>query len=628
MSSFPDLLTAFEEAVEALKVKLSQDASSSTTYNGEPIQSLAKDIEDRWAAISAMIQGRVTYETKAAMDAAGAPPNDVLAEVWNDTDKNNNGLFGFSSGAWVKSPYDPRQDSLNAIAGIETKVDDVRGPSFPGAAEYFEQVDAYNKSAILEVHDAARNVLLRLFGTETRYDGILETVDVDNDESHFVISDDKGVILFDSSLLATYEGRFESVESDPDTSTFVVLDAKGREMVPRSTVDTQAYIDETKQARGGAPTLDARLSKTIDRNGLSLTYTVGEWYLRECRKRLRKLAMGESDRLNIVTIGDSWSHRAERWTLPIFNELNKQYGISSIGWLGFAFGWGDLPSPAGLNGNIDNNNATVQLYGTWSTKYARTPSPDICSINTSTPGDKLTITTKRESTTVDLYYIPNGYGLIRYRFDGGQWTNFELVGEDNKLQIGELIGNPKTNYTLDIEHVAGYVEVCGVNIKGDGDGITVHKVAATGSHSGQWSREAVKEDWRAGLASLEPHLITILHGTNDQNINPPPTYQSNLRELINGIRDVAPLADILIIAPCENGRDSANPMSAYQEACLSLAYEKKCAFLNLQHVFGEDYSEYGYESERAWFSSDLIHPEPMTGGRVIADAVLRLISNL
>ncbi|HHG3545841.1 TPA: SGNH/GDSL hydrolase family protein [Vibrio parahaemolyticus] len=108
MSSFPDLLTAFEEAVEALKVKLSQDPSLSTTYNGEFIQSIVKDIEDRWSAISAMVQGRSTFETKADLLASGEPPADkLLAEVWDDELKENNGLYGWGNGVWKKSTYDP-----------------------------------------------------------------------------------------------------------------------------------------------------------------------------------------------------------------------------------------------------------------------------------------------------------------------------------------------------------------------------------------------------------------------------------------------------------------------------------------------------------------------------------------
>ena len=108
MSSFPDLLIAFEEAVEALKVKLSQNASSSTTYNGEFIQSIAKDLDDRWAAIQALVDSALVFETKALMDAytptADAEGFYPLAKVWNDTEANS-GVYGYSGGAWTKTVY-------------------------------------------------------------------------------------------------------------------------------------------------------------------------------------------------------------------------------------------------------------------------------------------------------------------------------------------------------------------------------------------------------------------------------------------------------------------------------------------------------------------------------------------
>jgi hypothetical protein len=133
--NFPDLLVAFDAAVKALQVKLSQDPSSSTTYNGELIQSIAKDIEERWAPLQAMVQGRNAFETKSAMDASGAPPADKpLAEVWNDPTVTNNGLYGYSGSAWVKSPYDSLSAITKAIAAAEGFLD--------GHISRWEYVDA------------------------------------------------------------------------------------------------------------------------------------------------------------------------------------------------------------------------------------------------------------------------------------------------------------------------------------------------------------------------------------------------------------------------------------------------------------------------------------------------------
>ncbi|MDF4639333.1 hypothetical protein P3489_06000 [Vibrio parahaemolyticus] len=118
MSSFPDLLTSFEEAVEALKVKLSQDASSSINYNGEQIQSIAKDIDDKWAAIQALVDTALVFETKSLMDVhiPVADENGFypLAKVWRDPVEGVNGLYGWAGTEWEKSSIDLPSSELDS----------------------------------------------------------------------------------------------------------------------------------------------------------------------------------------------------------------------------------------------------------------------------------------------------------------------------------------------------------------------------------------------------------------------------------------------------------------------------------------------------------------------------------
>ncbi|HCE5244047.1 TPA: hypothetical protein NG505_000405 [Vibrio parahaemolyticus] len=133
MSDFPDLIIAFDEAVEALKVKLSQDPNARIAYNGELIQSIAQDIKDEWSAISNMVQGRKSYKTKAAMDSDLTHPEDTLAQVWNDPVEENNGLYGklgdAGLGNWQKSSYG---DITNAVE----RVNKTAGVTGFGIVEY------------------------------------------------------------------------------------------------------------------------------------------------------------------------------------------------------------------------------------------------------------------------------------------------------------------------------------------------------------------------------------------------------------------------------------------------------------------------------------------------------------
>nr|WP_319537224.1 hypothetical protein [uncultured Vibrio sp.] len=168
MSSFPDLLTAFEEAVEVLKVKLSQDSSKTTSYNGEIIQSIAKDIDDRWSAIQAMVQGRVVFATKADMDADLNHAENTLAEVWNDSDQTKNGLYGkvgfAGAGSWIKSSGDIANQALEVANSAQDKavkntadMNDVKGAleTTQGKNELITLTDSVGNIVALVTNDGS-----------------------------------------------------------------------------------------------------------------------------------------------------------------------------------------------------------------------------------------------------------------------------------------------------------------------------------------------------------------------------------------------------------------------------------------------------------------------------------------
>ncbi|MDF4987842.1 GDSL-type esterase/lipase family protein [Vibrio parahaemolyticus] len=190
-SDFPDLVISFEEIVEALKIKLTNDPSALTTYNGELIQSIAKDIVDHFSEMNAMVQGRLQYKTKADMDAAGAPPGTELAEVWGDSVEANNGLYGWDTDAWVESPYGGlRADSVgrtqlkDVFLSKGTLVTGTDLNSINGEGTYYgagnngflnlpSDFDA-TRGFVLFVHDAFDGSARFTIQTLTRFDSPLE----------------------------------------------------------------------------------------------------------------------------------------------------------------------------------------------------------------------------------------------------------------------------------------------------------------------------------------------------------------------------------------------------------------------------------------------------------------------
>lgn len=77
-----------------------------TTAHKDIRNQVQADIDVRLLAISTMVQGRLAFATKADMLASQSHPENTIAEVWNDSVLDNNGLYGFTSGSWVKSPFD------------------------------------------------------------------------------------------------------------------------------------------------------------------------------------------------------------------------------------------------------------------------------------------------------------------------------------------------------------------------------------------------------------------------------------------------------------------------------------------------------------------------------------------
>lgn len=411
----------------------------------------------------------------------------------------------------------------------------------------------------------------------------------------------------------------DTVEGD----LFSITDADGRVLfkigLDGTVVGKIAAPSEVLDARGSRASVNERLSQSLSAFGLPKRHVWGEWFLRETRQRLRKLAMAEAAQFVVASIGDSWTHNADRWCRPAARALIAQYGDAGSGWVGF----GNLNGTF-LNGNVDTTKVTTVFAGTWDNAvYYTSVSPDIGQASSTTVGSKITITGQAATSAIRLFYI-GGVGVVRYRFDGGAWTNIDTAGSG--LLTTLLAGVPATAFTLELEVLSGSVTLCGLDLQKTTSGVRWHKLGATGSRAEHWGAVDAAQ-WQAGFGLLAPNLVIVMHGTNDQAGAPSAaTFAARIQTIVDRVRVAAPAADILIAMPCENGRANAVPMADYAQAAYGVAAASRCAFLDLQYLFGEQFSEYASGSARPWFHADLVHPEPSTGGRAIADAVIRLLT--
>lgn len=105
-NNFFQLIAEFQKNIDWINQILKGGEADSVVIDGLLKPSISKDIHDKWFELRSLVQGRLTFKTKAELDAHGHPSNGELAEVWNDSLFDNNGLYGWDGASWLRSPMD------------------------------------------------------------------------------------------------------------------------------------------------------------------------------------------------------------------------------------------------------------------------------------------------------------------------------------------------------------------------------------------------------------------------------------------------------------------------------------------------------------------------------------------
>lgn len=123
-NNYFELIEQYKKNVNWLNKILKGSAGDTVVIDDVVKPSITKDIDDRFAAIMAMTQGRAAYQKKSHLPSS--PPRGVLlAEVWKDPSFDNNGLYGWNGRAWEKSPYDTISLINQSLASSEGYLDGV-----------------------------------------------------------------------------------------------------------------------------------------------------------------------------------------------------------------------------------------------------------------------------------------------------------------------------------------------------------------------------------------------------------------------------------------------------------------------------------------------------------------------
>lgn len=389
-----------------------------------------------------------------------------------------------------------------------------------------------------------------------------------------------------------------------------------------------ASSDEVIAARGSRVSLTARLDQSLDAYGIQKTLTNGNFYLRETRQRLMTRKLGETRQLAIAAIGDSYSQYAARWTGAFGTYLKGKYGDAGAGWVGFAR---FTPGVSGTaNGSYDPVTYPLVRVGTWTETYNTSPnSPDRSHVTSTTAGDSQTVSGPATPVLsgAKLYWIGTADGVVQYRWNGsGAYTTLNVQGTVGALNIASLAGVPSSGaWSVEVQVVSGTVSLCGLRFTSAADGVIFDKLAGSGAQLAQW---LTSTNWGTGLADLAPNLVIIMEGTNSQGSSvAPSTWATNMTTFIGIIRAARPQVDILIAMPPENQRTTNfYPMSQYTAYGRQVAAANQCGFIDLQMVFGDASADYAFaNANRPWYASDLVHPDPATGGRAMVGGILSIV---
>ncbi len=366
--------------------------------------------------------------------------------------------------------------------------------------------------------------------------------------------------------------------------------------------------------------------------------------LRQTHMALTKLGLPtpEATQLIINLSGDSYTQGATRWAQPFTQFMAAKYGDAGGGWCGFGFlvsgnvaPWTTGNQPSFLNGNARPATYPTREYGSIAGIYYTAATADLAAATLSQAGDAVEQDFPASPTisSVDLHFIGTSGGSIRYTFNGGTtWTTLSVSGTTGVTAVTTL---SLTGYTaaaagtLRIEWVSGTATLAGVNLKSTASGVRVNKIAATGSAVSAWAQNSTGAGFTTSSAALSPNLIVYMDGPNSQTAGVSTTqWGTYLTTLINLWRTITPGIDVFVMAPPENQRTTNPvPVAGYALQARNMAATMRFAFTDTQNAFGDpsNPTEYGSAGIVPLFATDLLHPDPPTGGRLLMAEALKAI---
>ena len=493
--------------------------------------------------------------------------------------------------------------------------------------------------------NSAGSVLIATYPSKKLMDDYLPEMFETLDESisaaagRMVDASNKVVAIFPDPKIKALEeiamelNEFETLDA---TSGPLLLDRDNRVLASLATVQYVA----NQSAPGSRESLAERLASGLTPYGDPIGPYANSWSLRATRMLLQKIERGEVAQVVLVLIGDSYTH-GTYYAPALAGALQAQYGSAGVGWIGFSW-WGTASGtwaagvqPVGVEGSVRPDLVGItEIVGTWTCSYntAANNTPTLGKISSSTSGDYVRFTIPAGHSAMQLFYTGDGTGAVQISWDDGVSYGATIALSTVGAANVAIPGVPSSAAVARVKVVSGVVALAGVDLRSASSGVRVHKLGTSGSATNTWSTTGAA--WRTQITALGGTAHMVMFGTNDQGAAfQPSAFVANLSTIFANIKAALPGSDLLLTMPPENQRTANSiAMPRYTEAAREYAVRNDLAFIDLQYFFGsaENFAEaYAFTNAyRPWYGSDKVHPAAATGGRVIADAALRLITKL
>ena len=333
----------------------------------------------------------------------------------------------------------------------------------------------------------------------------------------------------------------------------------------------------------------------------------------------------------VVNLGDSWTanHRIGNAETTA---MQNQFGDGGFGY--WSWTSGENPSPyLGCSYTINN--------GTWTdqTNVSSSYGLDLSQENTvdfSTPASR-SLNCSRPVSSFKIWYLaqPNG-ASFNWQVDGATGTcngGGNCYGTINtaagSVSVQSVVITTDITAAHSVSIVIGGSGSAGITILGvdirrnDVNGVRVYQLGHGGSKVSDWNTgTAFNTNWASQLADLNPDVVTLRWGVNEQNQNiTPTTYQTNLSTFLATVKAAVPNADCIITTPTEvNAAAPTYTMSQYAAAAQNVARQNNCAFIDNTKIISTSslFTSLGINSDNFHLNDQ--------GGQLVANTELPILT--